>query len=55
MEKMGLSKSKYCSGLQCPKILWLQENKPEEAEDTAQDSVMENGTMVGEVARGYFG
>ncbi len=55
MEKMGLSKSKYCSGLQCPKILWLQENKPEEAQNTAQDSVMENGTLVGEVARGYFG
>ena len=55
MEKMGLSKSKYCSGLQCPKILWLQENKPEEAQNTSKDSVMENGTLVGEVARGYFG
>ena len=55
MEKMGLSKSKYCSGLQCPKILWLQKNKPNEAVKTAKDSVMENGTMVGEVARGYFG
>ncbi|MCR4929076.1 MAG: DUF2779 domain-containing protein [Lachnospiraceae bacterium] len=55
MEKIGLSKSGYCSGLQCPKILWLRKNKPNEANKTDKDSVLENGTMVGEVARGYFG
>ena len=25
----ALSKSKYCKGMQCPKILWLDDNKPE--------------------------
>ena len=29
-EMYGLSKSRYCQGLQCPKMLWLQKNKPEE-------------------------
>ena len=27
-----LSKSRYCKGFQCPKILWLDHYKPEEAE-----------------------
>lgn len=32
-DKIGLSKSRYCKGIQCPKILWMDKNKPEEAED----------------------
>ena len=27
-----LSKSRYCRGIQCPKMLWLEKNKPEEVE-----------------------
>ena len=50
-----LTKSKYCKGLQCPKILWLDEHHPELGEDTANQSVLDNGTKVGEVARSYFG
>lgn len=50
-----LSKSKYCKGIQCPKILWLDRYKPEEAEDVLPESVIAAGTMVGELARGYFG
>lgn len=53
--KYGLSKSRYCQGLQCPKMLWLQKNKPEEAVSLADEAVLENGRMVGEVAREYFG
>ena len=26
---MNLSKTKYCNGIQCKKMLWLLENKPE--------------------------
>ena len=27
--KYGLSKSRYCSGVQCPKMLWLKKNVPD--------------------------
>lgn len=52
---LGLSKSKYCKGVQCPKILWMDIFKPEEAEDVLSESIMVNGSMVGEYARRYFG
>ena len=26
---MNLSKSRYCRGLQCKKMLWLEKNMPE--------------------------
>ena len=55
MEKqMELSKSKYCKGVQCPKILWMDQNMPEQAEPT-DDSAMQVGSKVGELARSYFG
>lgn len=50
-----MSKSKYCRGIQCPKILWLDEHHPELAEDIIPENVMETGTRVGELARSYFG
>lgn len=52
---IGLSKSKYCRGVQCPKILWMDKHMPEEAVDMASEAVLANGTKVGELARGYFG
>ncbi len=51
---MNLSKSKYCLGLQCSKILWLDKNKPEGKEDIKNESVLDNGTMVGIVAKDLF-
>ena len=30
------SKSKYTTAFQCPKILWLRENKPEEEEPLSE-------------------
>ena len=50
-----LSKSRYCKGIQCPKMLWLDAYKPEEAEDILPETVLENGTLVGDLARGFFG
>lgn len=50
-----ISKSKYCRGVQCTKILWLEENMPEEACGSAPDAVLANGQIVGETARNYFG
>ena len=55
MSDIYLSKSKYFKCVQCPKILWLKKYKPECAIPTAMDSILENGTKVGEFAKGLFG
>ena len=52
---LGLSKSKYCKGIQCPKILWMDTYKPEEAEDVLPEAALANGNRVGDLARRYFG
>ena len=51
-----LSKSKYCSAVQCPKMLWLSKNKPE-AFDSAvmNETVLRSGNEVGDLAMGLFG
>lgn len=51
---MKLSKSKYCNGIQCRKMLWLYKNKPEEAGVPDNDSVLDNGNLVHEIARNLF-
>lgn len=51
---MNLSKSKYCAGVQCPKILWMDRNMPEQKAEQ-DDSRMIIGNMVGDLAMGYFG
>ncbi len=53
---ISLSKSKYCKGVQCEKILWLNKFKPEYAkEDENQSPVFATGREVGELAKGLFG
>ena len=53
---MHLSKSKYCSGVQCPKMLWLKKNKPEEFDESVMNqAVLETGSEVGDLAMGLFG
>lgn len=52
---MNLSKSKYCRGLQCKKMLWLEKHKPEEKTELNNDSVLEQGNVIHEVARYLFG
>ncbi len=53
---INLSKSKYCSALQCPKILWLKKYKPEIFDDSVMNqSVLETGNEVGDLAMGLFG
>lgn len=51
---MNLSKSKYCRGLQCKKMLWLEKNKPEEKTELNNESVLEQGNLVHDVARYLF-
>lgn len=54
--KYGLSKSRYCSGLQCPKMLWLKKNVPEAFDDSCMNqSVLATGLEVGDLAMGLFG
>lgn len=53
---MYLSKSKYCSVWQCPKIAWLQKYKPEKiVTDDSVTARMNAGTEVGNLARSLFG
>lgn len=54
--KYYLSKSKYCQGIQCPKMLWLRENKPEVFDSSViNEAVMSTGSAVGDFAMGLFG
>ncbi len=52
---MNLSKSKYCRGVQCKKMLWLEKYKPNEMEEISNESVFNTGNMIHEVARYLFG
>lgn len=51
-----LSKSKYCNAVQCPKILWMQENMPEKFDDSDMpEAIFETGNKVARLAKGLFG
>lgn len=53
---LHLSKSRFCSAIQCPKMLWLKQNKPEEFDDSVMNqNVLNTGSMVGDLAMGLFG
>ena len=52
---MYLSKSKFCSGIQCYKKLWLDNNYQELASNLNIESILENGKKVGEYAKKLFG
>jgi hypothetical protein len=49
----NLSKSKYLSGLQCEKRLWLEINDPDKAEPVSesQQRLFDQRKEVGELAR----
>lgn len=52
----NLSKSRYCQGLQCPKMLWLKKNKPEVFDDSCMnEAILKTGLAVGDLAMGLFG
>ena len=51
-----LSKSKYCAFVQCPKKLWLKNNKSDLAkQDTSVDERMDDGNEIGDLAMQLFG
>jgi hypothetical protein len=52
-----LSKSKFISGLQCPKLLWWQIHEPDAPElvpDEARQALFDQGHRVGELAQERF-
>jgi len=52
---MNLSKTKFCIGVQCPKILWLDANARDKFDESVIDkSRIETGLDVGDLARKYF-
>ena len=54
MKAFSMSKSKYCKGIQCPKILWMDRNMPDKAVETTSEDIFNTGTEVGKLAREYF-
>jgi len=53
---MRLSKSRYCRGLQCAKMLWLEKNCPDEADQSSvSQTTLASGHVVGDLAKAYFG
>ena len=51
-----LSKSRYCSAVQCPKMLWLRMKRPELFDDSVMNqAVLDMGNEVGDLAMGLFG
>ena len=55
MNKVFLSKSSYCQGVQCEKILWLEKYKSEYLPINTNESNFKTGMEVGELAKGLFG
>lgn len=54
--KYNFSKSRYCSAVQCPKILWLKKNNPDAFDSSVMNqAVLDTGSAVGDLAMGLFG
>lgn len=55
-EDFRLSKSRFCSGVQCYKMLWLRKNRPELFDlSVINDAVVSTGNDVGDLAMSLFG
>jgi hypothetical protein len=56
MAQSFLSKSRYLSGLQCPKYLWLQVNQPDSIpeRDAQTQYIFDQGQLVEQLARKLF-
>ena len=54
--KYNFSKSRYCSGMQCPKILWLNKNMKDKFDQSCiNQGILDKGNEVGDLAMGLFG
>ena len=53
---MGITKTDFMRGMQCPKMLWLSKYKPEAFDSAAMnETVLRSGNEVGDLAMGLFG
>lgn len=53
---MGLSKSRYTRGVQCPKMLWMDLHMLDEFDESVMNqAVLDTGSMVGDLAMSYYG
>jgi hypothetical protein len=52
---MSLSKTTYCDGVQCEKLLWLLKNKPDVMDIIDNTALIDNGNTIHEAARDLFG
>ena len=51
-----LSKSRYCSGVQCPKMLWMKKYREDDFDKSVVNTaIVEAGSQIGDLAMGYFG
>ena len=55
LNRYYLTKSEYCRGITCPKILWMDCHKPEASLPRDSVQTLEQGIQVGKAAQGYFG
>ena len=52
----NISKTQYCSGVQCPRMLWLKKHRPELFDMSVMNqTVLDTGSDVGDLAMGLFG
>ena len=51
-----LSKTKYITGLQCPRLIWIQIHEPEKVPETdpVTSHIFDQGHLVGELAKTLF-
>jgi len=56
MPSILLSKSKYLTGLQCPRLIWIQIHEPEKIPETdpVTQNIFDQGHLVGELAKKLF-
>lgn len=48
-----ISKSQYCSAVQCPKMLWMKQHMPDEFDSSVMnEAVLVQGSEVGDLAMG---
>lgn len=56
MSGLYISKSKYCNAVQCPKMLWMHFNKKDLFDESVMnESILQQGSEVGDIAMGLFG
>ena len=51
----GLSKSRFCLGLQCPKMLWMEKYAEDRGREIDNSLIFENGHRVGALAQSWYG